>query len=56
MLATYAEAAAQQVRVPYKPTVTGTLTTREREALSWTFEGKTAWEVGEVSCPQHSHL
>ena len=56
LLAINAEVAGHRVRVPYKPTVTGTLTTREREALSWTFEGKTAWEVGEVSCPQHSHL
>jgi DNA-binding CsgD family transcriptional regulator len=30
------------------PTYDVPLTTRELEALGWTMEGKTAWEVGEI--------
>ena len=48
LMATYAVGVAQQVLVPSTPKVTGTLTPREREALSWTLEGKTAWEVGGI--------
>ena len=48
LMATYAVGVAQQVLAPSTPKVTGTLTPREREALSWTLEGKTAWEVGGI--------
>ena len=48
LLATYAVGVAQRVLVPPKLTLTATLTPREREALSWTLEGKTAWELGQI--------
>ena len=45
----YAQEAASRVILPTPMDVEGpALTPREVEALRWTFEGKTAWEVGRI--------
>lgn len=49
LFAVYAQDAAQRVLVPPPaPADTPNLTPRELEALRWTMEGKTAWEVGSI--------
>ena len=49
LFAVYAQDAAQRILVP-RPAdpALPSLTPRELEALRWTMEGKTAWEVGNV--------
>jgi DNA-binding CsgD family transcriptional regulator len=45
----YAQEAASRVLLPAPVEVQGSLLTpREVEALRWTYEGKTAWEVGRI--------
>ncbi len=49
LFAVYAQDAAQRILVPAQPDSNlPALTPRELEALRWTMEGKTAWEVGHV--------
>ena len=48
LFATFAEEAATQILTPARVDLSALprLTPREVECLSWTMEGKTAWEVG----------
>ena len=49
LFAVYAQEAALRILVPSSPDPSvPSLTPRELEALRWTMEGKTAWEVGDV--------
>ena len=49
LFATYAQDAAMRVMLPLpQPPDRPSLTPRELEALRWTMEGKTAWEVGAI--------
>ncbi len=49
LFAVYAQDAAQRVMSPSERTVEmPALTPRELEALRWTMEGKTAWELGTI--------
>lgn len=49
LFAVHAQDTAMRVLLPPQPVVEGpTLTPRELEALRWTMEGKTAWEVGTI--------
>lgn len=49
LLTVHAQEAALRIFVPVSPDKhTATLTPRELEALRWTMEGKTAWEVGNI--------
>ena len=49
LFAVHAQDAALRVRAPQTPVIERpALTPRELEALRWTMEGKTAWEVGAI--------
>jgi DNA-binding CsgD family transcriptional regulator len=49
LLTVHAQEAAARIFVPAPPVLPqATLTPRELEALRWTMEGKTAWEVGNI--------
>ena len=48
LFAVYAQEAAQRVLSPAAPVGRPKLTPRELEALRWTMEGKTAWELGAI--------
>lgn len=49
LLTVHAQEAAGRIFVPLAPVAPPTvLTPRELEALRWTMEGKTAWEVGNI--------
>jgi DNA-binding CsgD family transcriptional regulator len=50
LLTVHAQEAAVRIFVPVAPdkSVAASLTPRELEALRWTMEGKTAWEVGNI--------
>ena len=50
LLTVHAQEAAVRIFVPVTPdkSVATNLTPRELEALRWTMEGKTAWEVGNI--------
>ena len=49
LFAAYAQDAALRVLAPSDPSVhMPKLTVRELEALRWTMEGKTAWEIGRI--------
>ena len=50
LLTVHAQEAAVRIFVPATPdkSIAASLTPRELEALRWTMEGKTAWEVGNI--------
>jgi DNA-binding CsgD family transcriptional regulator len=49
LLTVHAQEAASRIFIPTAPAVGGvSLTPRELEALRWTMEAKTAWEVGNI--------
>jgi DNA-binding CsgD family transcriptional regulator len=48
LLAVHAQEAAMRIFVPAVSTPAVVLTPRELEAMRWTMEGKTAWEVGNI--------
>lgn len=61
LFAVCAQERAHQLLLPGGPSLLEVLTSREREALKWTVEGKTAWEVGcilgisEQTAARHLH-